>query len=169
MSLRLAALGNSKVQSYQERSVEVLLQVSTDPVRVKPKVFGDNFAPKSFSFLGQALLVDQKHQMRIPVRTIAATSSVKGLLPGQKIVVQAKVVKSKERRVAALLIVSQKVVVATEASRWARSLAHIRQGLRDASGSGNWIMKLGGKSERTKELRSMTPLGFAYAFCASNP
>jgi hypothetical protein len=40
---------------------------------------------------------------------------------------------------------------------------------RDASGSGNWIMKLGGKSERTKELRSMTPLGFAYAFCASNP
>ena len=137
MSLRLAALSNSKVQSYQGRSVEVLLQVSTDPVRVKPKVFGDNFAPKSFSFLGQALLVDQKHQMRIPVRTIAATSSVKGLLPGQKIVVQAKVVKSKERRVAALLIVSQKVVVATEASRWARSLAHIRQGLRDASGSGD--------------------------------
>lgn len=26
------------------------------------------------------------------------------------------------------------------------------------------IMKLGGKSERTKELRSMTPLGFAKAF-----
>ncbi len=37
------------------------------------------------------------------------------------------------------------------------------------SPEGNWIMKLGGKSERTKELRSMTPLGFAYAFCASNP
>jgi site-specific DNA-cytosine methylase len=33
----------------------------------------------------------------------------------------------------------------------------------------SWIMKLGGKSERTKELRSMTPLGFAYAFCAANP
>ncbi len=28
--------------------------------------------------------------------------------------------------------------------------------------------KLGGKSERTKELRSITPLGFAYAFCAAN-
>jgi hypothetical protein len=30
------------------------------------------------------------------------------------------------------------------------------------------IMSLGGKSERTKELRSMTPLGFAYAFYNSN-
>lgn len=32
----------------------------------------------------------------------------------------------------------------------------------------NPIMSLGGKSERTKELRSMTPLGFAYAFFAAN-
>lgn len=33
----------------------------------------------------------------------------------------------------------------------------------------SWIMKLGGKSERTKELRSMTPLGFAKAFFDANP
>lgn len=32
----------------------------------------------------------------------------------------------------------------------------------------SWIMKLGGKSERTKELRSMTPLGFAKAFFTAN-
>lgn len=32
----------------------------------------------------------------------------------------------------------------------------------------NPIMSLGGKSERTKELRSMTPLGFAYAFYEAN-
>lgn len=34
---------------------------------------------------------------------------------------------------------------------------------------GSWLQKLGGKSERTKELRSMTPLGFARAFAAVNP
>lgn len=34
--------------------------------------------------------------------------------------------------------------------------------------SNNWIMKLGGKSERTKELRSMTPLGFSRAFYEAN-
>lgn len=31
------------------------------------------------------------------------------------------------------------------------------------------IMRLGGKSERTKELRSMTPLGFSKAFFLANP
>ena len=34
---------------------------------------------------------------------------------------------------------------------------------------GNWMYKnLGGKSERTKELRSTTPMGFAYAFFEAN-
>lgn len=33
----------------------------------------------------------------------------------------------------------------------------------------SWLMKLGGKSERTKELRSMTPLGFAKSFFLANP
>lgn len=34
---------------------------------------------------------------------------------------------------------------------------------------GSWMWaNLGGKSERTKELRSMTPRGFARAFAASN-
>jgi hypothetical protein len=34
---------------------------------------------------------------------------------------------------------------------------------------GSWLQRLGGKSEKTKELRSMTPLGFAYAFAEANP
>lgn len=34
---------------------------------------------------------------------------------------------------------------------------------------GSFLMKLGGKSERTKEIRSRTPLGFARAFFLSNP
>jgi hypothetical protein len=33
---------------------------------------------------------------------------------------------------------------------------------------GSWVQKLGGKSERTKELRSLTPIGFARAFYAAN-
>jgi hypothetical protein len=32
----------------------------------------------------------------------------------------------------------------------------------------NWIMRRGGKSERTKEIRSMTPKGFAKAFYEAN-
>ena len=33
---------------------------------------------------------------------------------------------------------------------------------------GSWLQSLGGKSERTKELRSMTPPGFARAFFEAN-
>lgn len=37
-----------------------------------------------------------------------------------------------------------------------------------ACSQGSWVQKLGGKSERTKELRSLTPIGFARAFHAAN-
>ena len=38
-----------------------------------------------------------------------------------------------------------------------------------ACSQGSWLQTLGGKSERTKTLRSATPKGFAYAFyCANN-
>jgi len=33
---------------------------------------------------------------------------------------------------------------------------------------GSWLQKLGGKNDRTKELRSMTPSGFAKAFFEAN-
>ncbi len=33
---------------------------------------------------------------------------------------------------------------------------------------GSWIQQLGGKSERTKELRSATPMGFAWQFFKAN-
>jgi len=35
-------------------------------------------------------------------------------------------------------------------------------------GQGSWTQKLGGKSEKTKELRSITPMGFAQAFFEKN-
>lgn len=37
-----------------------------------------------------------------------------------------------------------------------------------ACSEGSWLMKLGGKSEKTKELRSATPVGFAKAFFMAN-
>lgn len=42
---------------------------------------------------------------------------------------------------------------------WPKAMEPIR-----VCDQGSWVQKLGGKSERTKELRSMTPLGFAKAF-----
>jgi hypothetical protein len=39
---------------------------------------------------------------------------------------------------------------------------------RNDQGHSAWINKVGGKSEKTKEYRSMTPMGFAEAFAAAN-
>lgn len=137
MSIRIGALQSSAIAQYRNSSTEVILQVTTDPIKVAPKILGTAFAPTSFSFIGQAVEVDNRYRMRIPVRVIASTRSVDGLLPGQKIRVQAKVVASKEKRVAALLIVSHRVEVLTPPSLWARSLAKIRLGLRNATGTGD--------------------------------
>ena len=137
MSIRVAALESSAIQKYRNRSTEVLLQITTDPTRVVPKIMGTAFAPTSFSFIGQAIEVDQRYRLRIPVRVIASTRSVDGLLPGQTIRVSAKVLASKEKRVAALFIVSHRVEVVMPPSLWAKSLAKIRLGLREATGTGD--------------------------------
>ena len=137
MSIRIGALQSSAIHQYRNSQTDLVVQVTTDPVKVAPKILGTAFAPTSFSFIGQAIEVDSQYKMRIPVRVIASTRSVDGLLPGQKIRMTAKVLVSKEKRVAALLIVSQRIEVLKPPSLWARSLANIRFGLRSASGAGD--------------------------------
>ena len=134
ISLRIASLDNSALHQYFYRSAQIQVQVSTDPVLVAPKIVGTAFARPSYSFLGQATLIDNRYRLRIPVRIMASTKSVAQLLPGQKILLVAKVLPSKERRVAALVIVSQKVEITSKPSPFARLLASIRAGLRTASG-----------------------------------
>ena len=159
MSIRIAALDSSAINQFQDTVTTVELQVTTDPNRVVPKVFGSSFAPISYSFMGQAFRVDDRYSMRIPVRVIVSNKSVETLLPGQKIRVQAKVLESKERRVAALLIVKQRVELLTQPSRWARGLAHIRLGLRSATGgedAGALIpgMVIGDTSKQSVEFKN---------------
>lgn len=137
MSIRVAALESSAVTEFRGLSTSIELQVTTDPAKMAPRVFGDFMAATSYSFLGQATLLDNRYKLRIPIRVIASTVSVKGLLPGQKIRVEGKVLKSKEGRVAALVIVGNDVEVITQPSRWAKGLAKIRLGLRDATGTGD--------------------------------
>ena len=133
----MGALQSSAIHQYRNSSTEVVVQVTTDPNRVAPKIVGTAFASTSWSFIGQAVEVDKRFKLRIPVRVMASTRSAEGLLPGQKIRVAAKILESKEKRVAALLIVGHRVEVITPPSIWARSLAQIRVGLRNATGTGD--------------------------------
>ena len=137
MSIRLAALEDSTLRSFHNQQVPITVQVSTDPARVATRVFGDQLAPPSFSFIAQITNIDQRYSLRLPVRVIATTQTVHGLLPGQRFSALAKIVETKERRVAAMVIIKDRVYEVSKPSRWAQSLATIRLGLRTASGSGD--------------------------------
>ena len=140
MSLRQQSLQSSAITDYFDQSVEVQLRLTTDPHLTTKRVSGRNFLPPSYSALANLIQFEGatgNFKLRVPVRVIMSDLSAKSLLPGQRISVSARVLASKEPRVAALLISNSKIEVLTQPSRWAASLARIRLGLRSASGGGD--------------------------------
>ena len=123
-----------------DQSIEITAQIATDPILSSPKVSGSYFAIRNYTFIARAQFVSahgKNIEMRIPIRIVTPNKSVAHLLPGQKIHFLGTAVKSKEARVAALVFVKGDIEIRTQASRWARSLASIRNGLRIISGSGD--------------------------------
>lgn len=140
MSMRQQSLEASSVTKFFQNSAKVTAQITTDPQLTSKRVNGQNFLPPSYSFLASLRHINGgvgDFNLRIPVRVISADKSVYGLLPGQRITFSASILKSKEARVGALLITRSRISVVTQPSKWAKSLAAIRLGLRAASGSGD--------------------------------
>jgi competence protein ComEC len=117
--------------------------------------------PPSYSALATLIRFDsdnKTYKLRVPVRVILSDLSAKALLPGQHLSIKARVLESKEPRVAALLLANSKIQVVTSPSKWAASLARIRLGLRSASGSGDGAslipgMVLGDTSLQSEEFK----------------
>ena len=131
MSLREASLQSSEITQLYGQSVELIAQVVTDPSQ---SISG------SYSFIARAIYVhteQNSYGMRIPIRVITPQSSVLTLLPGQSFSATARIVDSNEGRVGALVIIDGGFKTLTQASRWAKSLASIRYGLRNLSGDGD--------------------------------
>jgi competence protein ComEC len=162
MSMRQQSLESSAVANYFQSTVEVRALITTDPQRTAKRVSGQNFLPPSYSFLASLRQIDsgsEKFNLRTPVRIITSDKSVVGLLPGQWISLSASVLESKEARTGALLIARGSVTATTQASSWAKSLAAIRLGLRNASGSGDGAslipgMVLGDTSLQSDQFKS---------------
>ena len=119
MSMRQASIQNSAITDYFQSEINFVAQVITDP----SKTSTDNY-----SFTARLLNFEadgQRFNLRTPVRVIS-----KGdlhLLPGQQITADATVIKTKEARVAALLIVNEEISILTQPSAWASGLGSIRQ------------------------------------------
>jgi competence protein ComEC len=140
MSLRQAYLANNAIRTYLDQPIDITAQVATDPVLSAPKVSGSFFAVRNYTFMARAQFVSaggKNFELRVPIRIVTPSGTVADLLPGQKIHFRGTAVISKEARVAALVFVRGDIEVRTEASKWAKSLASIRNGLRINSGSGD--------------------------------
>ena len=161
MSFRAQALTQTILTQYLGSEVSITAQLITDPNRTSPKVSGRNFVASNWSFLASAIELESsagKYKLKIPIRVLSPAKNLEGLLPGQTISGRAVLVKSKEARVAALVLFHGEINIETTASRWARSLGALRVGLRDASGDGDSGalipgMVLGDTSKQTAEFR----------------
>jgi len=161
MSFRAQALTQSVLNQYLGSSIQLKVQLITDPNRTTPKVTGRNYVASSWSFLASAIELKSSagtYRLKLPVRVISPAKNLAGLLPGQIISGQATLVKSKEARVAALALFRGDLKVESSPSLWARSLGSIRIGLRDASGGGDAGalipgMVLGDTSKQSSEFK----------------
>ncbi len=161
MSFRAQALTQTILTQYLGSEVSITAQLITDPNRTSPKVSGRNYVEGNWSFLASAIELESsagKYILKIPIRVLSPAKKLEGLLPGQTISGRAVLVKSKEARVAALVLFHGEVKIETTASRWARSLGALRVGLRDASGDGDSGalipgMVLGDTSKQTAEFK----------------
>ena len=140
MSLRQQSLANNAIRSFMDQPIDITAAVATDPILSAPKVSGSYFAIRNYSFIGRAIFVGaggKNFELRIPIRIVTPNKDVANLLPGQQIHFRGTAVASKEARVAALVFVKGEIEIRTQASRWAKSLAAIRNGLRINSGPGD--------------------------------
>jgi competence protein ComEC len=150
MSMRQASLESSVINEYLNQEIEVVAQVKTDPSKT---------SSGNYSFTARLLTfnaADKSFNLRTPIRIISKKSIE--LLPGQKISAVATAIKSKEARVAALVIVNGEISVLTKPSGWASALGAIREGLRTKSGDGDAGalipgMVLGDTSKQTPEFK----------------
>jgi competence protein ComEC len=150
MSMRQASLDNSAITQYFTQDVSFSAQVKTDPSKTASGNF--SFTVRLLQFAAQ----DKTYSLRTPIRILTKTPIE--LLPGQKISGTATVLKSKESRVAALLIVNGAIVIQTVPSSWASGLGAIRHGLRENSGTGDAGalipgMVLGDTSKQSPEFK----------------
>ena len=150
MSIRQASLENSEITKHFDSQLDFTAQVITDPSQTSTGNY--SFTARLLSFE-----IDKKlFSLRVPIRIISKQELE--LLPGQTVSATARVVQTKESRVAALLLVDEDFEVLTPPSRWAAALGSIRTGLRTHSGDGDAGalipgMVLGDTSKQTAEFK----------------
>ena len=127
ISVRQAALSNQLIISNFNQKVEISGKITSDPVVRIGKVRGSSKLPDQQSFL---ISVDrlQGQSVNFPMRIQASPGQQ--LLLGQGFIAQVKLVRSKERKVAALAIANGELIIKSQPNLLFNSTNQVRAAFR---------------------------------------
>jgi len=156
--------------------VKVIARVTGDPKLTFEKVRGSKINPSQSSFLVRTSRIESEsgsYEARLALRVLIPKKVE--LIPGDLIGLEGRLVKSKERRVAALLIAEEDLVQLSKAGALGQVLAKVRSSFRDqaakfGSNSGALVpgMILGDTSLQSEEFtKQMRRSGLAHLTAVS--
>jgi competence protein ComEC len=136
-----AALESDELAKFVGATVSIEGVVRSDPSKTRPKVIGSRLTESRTTFLMRADSVttsELHYRIRLPVRVIVDTG--RQLIPGERIQISGKLIDSKERKVAALLVAQATSLRSISTPRSLNALEQVRIALREATS------KVGGDS-----------------------
>jgi len=156
--------------------VKVIASVTSDPKLTFERVRGSDINPSQSSFLARASYVESEeasYEVRVAIRVLIPKKVE--LIPGDLVQFQGRLIKSKERRVAALLIADEEFNQLSKVGALGQLLAEIRSKFRNQaavyeSNSGALIpgMILGDTSLQSEEFtKQMRRSGLAHLTAVS--
>ena len=177
-SIHNLALAKSEVARHLGGEVLAQGVVSSDPSKTKARVFGSRASTPKTTFLMRLETISSQDtawkSLRVPVRVLI--SQEVNLFPGMRIEVTARVVKSKERKVAALLIGKSESLKVLKEPKSLASLEVVRSALREKANeiggdSGSLIpgMVIGDTTLQTPEFsKQMLDAGLSHLTAVSS-
>jgi len=170
ISIRQAALSNELVISNFNQKVEISGVIRSDPLIKVGKIRGSIKLPDQQSFLISVNKIG-KYQVKLPMRLQAPIGG--NYLLGQNFIAEVKIIKSKERKVAALAIATSDLIITKEGNYLITLTNEIRQSFRKlipAGDAGSLIpgLILGDTSLQTSEFTNqMRRVGFSHLTAVS--
>jgi len=170
ISIRQAALTNNLVISNFNQKVEISGVIRSDPVIRVGKIRGSIKLPDQQSFL---ISVNQigNYRVSLPMRMQAPIGET--YLLGQKFIAEVKIIKSKERKVAALAVATSDLIITKEGNYLITLTNEIRESFRKlipAGDAGSLIpgLILGDTSLQSAEFTNqMRRVGFSHLTAVS--
>ena len=138
LALREFSLKNHSIEQIFGESVTFHATVISDPAWSKPSVRGAQFHSPSMTFLARAQEIQstsQKWKIRAPIRVMSRGSV--SPIPGDEFEGEGKILKSKERKVLALVILNRAPVTIESAGKLMQVTTGIRHRFSDLSRSIN--------------------------------